>query len=98
MATYFITGRKTTSSFHIKVRGSSVFVALIFFVWKRRQWQYGIFWWWFDDYNHNIERLITKVENDNNDFHDCNDGDHSDCDGFGGYDYFNDHETVTIWL
>ena len=52
----------------------------------------------FDNYNHNIERLITKVENDNNDFHDCNDGDHSDCDGFGGYDYFNDHETVKIWL
>ena len=50
----------------------------------------------FDDYNNDIERLITKVENDNNDFHDCNDGDHSDCDGFGGYDYFNDHETVKI--
>ena len=50
----------------------------------------------FDNYNHNIERLITKVENDNNDFHDCNDGDHSDCDGFDGYDYFYDHETVTI--
>ena len=32
MATYFITGRKTTSSFHIKVRGSSVFVALIFYM------------------------------------------------------------------
>ena len=44
----------------------------------------------FDNYNHNIERLITKVENDNNDFHDCNDWDRSDCDGF------NDHETVTI--